>query len=485
MTGDSNIKHADIVILGGGVAGLSCAYRLSLAGKKVVVLEKENVVGGLARTVEFQGFQFDFCAHRFHSPDPKLMEEVKQLMAENFESHKQKSRILMFGKYVKYPYELQNLLRAMPLWQTALCGVNFCWAVARKPLWTRTPKNYRDWFVRLFGYQLYRVMCEQYTRKIWGRDPALISADWADQRFAGPNLSKLIKKTLRKLMRMDFSSYALEDMELAPDSGTFYYPKIGGIQAMPKRFAQVATQNGATVITGARVASIDPLSRTVSYESGGAMHTVQAAEELISTIPLHAFSALSTVPAPEPVQEALQQLSYMDIIFVLLIVERPQISNDTWLYFPGTDVAFNRAVEFRNWSPSMAQPGRTSLCLDITVTPENRELCSLSDDDLVRRCISDCERVGLCGRAEVSVGKVLRIPYAYPVYDLQYKERLTTIVSWLESFPRVYCLGRTGIFRYNNSDGSVDMGFRLAERLLDPACTRKSIFQYSMDGVSY
>lgn len=475
----------DYIVLGAGVAGLSAAYKLSQGGKTVLVLEKARDVGGLARTLNINGFRFDYCAHRFHSPDRELMEEIKRVMAPNFQQHRQKSRIHMFGRYLKYPFEVPNLLRAMPKLEALRCGIDFGLNTATSRFRRRQALNYRDWFVQFFGKRLYTVMCEMYTRKIWGMDPSLISADWADKRFQRPNLTKLVRKAMGKIIRFDFSSYSLEDESLAPDAGLFYYPKEGGIQAMPDRFAQLVRDAGNDIVTNAHITSVDAETKQLSFELEGVQQQVRAAESIITTIPLHSYAELLANEIPSSVQGSLASLKYMDIIFVLLFIDKERISNDTWLYFPNPAIAFNRAVEFKNWSSCMAPPSQTSLCLDITVTPENEHLWGLSQEDLAAKCIADCETLQLCTADEVADAKVIYVRHAYPVYDLTYREHAEKIIEFIEGFDGVYCAGRTGIFRYQNSDGAIDMGFELARRLLDPHHPHKSLLEHEQQGVSY
>ena len=61
------MKSFDVVILGGGLSGLAAAYELARAGKKVIVLEKWNDVGGLARTIKVGKFSFDTGPHRWYT----------------------------------------------------------------------------------------------------------------------------------------------------------------------------------------------------------------------------------------------------------------------------------------------------------------------------------------------------------------------------------------------------------------------------------
>jgi len=93
--------------------------------------------------------------------------------------------------------------------------------------------------------------------------------------------------------------------------------------------------------------------------------------------------------------------------------------------------------------------------------------------------------VQLCQKGEVFAGKAIYVPFAYPVYDLTYRQKLRTIIEYIEYAPQVYCIGRTGIFRYQNSDGSIDMGFTLAKQLLSTHIKKHSLFTHAMKGGSY
>ncbi len=471
----------DFVCLGGGVSALGFAKRMSEHGYSVLVLEKEAVVGGLSRSLYHNGFYLDFCAHRFHTNNRELLQEVLALPGLKMTRHIKKSRIYMFGRYLKYPFELQNLLRAMPLHDSVLCALSFGWNLLTKRFRRGALVSYQDWFVHLYGRRLYQVMCRPYTSKIWHTDPANISADWADQRFQGENLKKLLKRVVKKLLTLDFSSYNLEDDSLAPDGGPFYYPRRG-IQELPNALAAAALAHGTVIETGVTLTGVSIGDRTVSYLSQGASRTVSFGH-LVSTIPLHVFYDLQERKNAE-VEQALAGLTYMDIIFVYVFLNRPRLSNDHWLYFPDPDIIFNRAVEFANWSPEMCPPGKTSVCFDITVFErEPDSLWAASDADLTRRVLQDAERVGYLKQSDVFDTWVVRVKHAYPYYDVAYKAKLDTVVRFLEG-EHVSLLGRTGVFQYNNSDNSIEMGFLLADRLLAGA-GRGSVYEAKLKAVSY
>ncbi len=475
------MQRFDFVVLGGGVSALGFAKRMSEHGHSVLVLEKEAVVGGLSRSLNYKGFYLDFCAHRFHTNNRELLSEILALPGLRMSRHVKKSRIYMFGRYLKYPFELQNLLRAMPLRDSLMSGLSFGWNLLVKHWRKPAAASYKDWFVHLYGERLYRIMCRPYTSKIWHTDPADISADWADQRFQGENLQKLLKRVVRKILALDFSSYNLEDDSLAPDGGPFYYPRRG-IQELPDGLAKAAVANGTVIETSVKPTAVSVDHRTVTYVRQGASQTVSF-EHLVSTIPLHAFYDLQERKNPD-VKRALAGLTYMDIIFVYVFLNRPQLSNDHWLYFPDPDIVFNRAVEFSNWSPEMCPAGKTSVCFDITAFKNERDsLWHASDAELSARVLHDAERVGYLKQSDVFDTHVFRVKHAYPYYDVAYKTKLDQVVNFLEA-DHVSLLGRTGMFQYNNSDNSIEMGFLLADKFLASA-GRQSIYQAKVKAVSY
>ena len=75
------MRRCDFVLLGGGVSALGFAKRMAEHGHSVLVLEKEAVVGGLSRTLYHEGFYLDFCAHRFHTNNRELLNELLALPA--------------------------------------------------------------------------------------------------------------------------------------------------------------------------------------------------------------------------------------------------------------------------------------------------------------------------------------------------------------------------------------------------------------------
>ena len=473
------MEKYDFVVLGAGLAGLAFAKRVSENGFSVMLLEKEEVVGGLSRTLYVNGYCLDFCAHRFHTSNKELLDEVFALPGLRMHKQLKKSRIYLFNKYLKYPFQLQNLLRAMPIIQSITCSLSFLVNLITKKFRSREyMRSYKDWFIHFYGSGLYEVMCKPYTSKVWRTDPSEISADWAEERFQGEKVIYLIKRIFTKLFTLDFSSYSIEDEKLIPDGGEFFFPSRG-IQELPDAFARAAAANNTAILTSTRITSINRKEKTVSY-IGNTISKQVAYTNLVSTIPLNIFYGLQDKKDPA-IGTHVQNLIYMNIVFVFAFANKARISNDHWLYFPDKSIIFNRAVEFSNWSPEMSPEGTTSICFDITCYQDS-ETWNMPDEKIVEITLADADRIHYLPRSDVASYHVYRLKYAYPFYDLDYKRKLDAVVQFLET-DDCYLLGRTGLFRYNNADNSIEMGFALGDNFVNEV-QNKSIYDYKIKHIS-
>ncbi|HKQ32078.1 MAG TPA: FAD-dependent oxidoreductase, partial [Thermodesulfobacteriota bacterium] len=82
VTDNRNDKKA--VIIGAGPAGLTAAYELSKAGIRSTVIEKDGVVGGLARTVNYKGYRFDIGGHRFFTKVSAVERMWREVLGQDF-----------------------------------------------------------------------------------------------------------------------------------------------------------------------------------------------------------------------------------------------------------------------------------------------------------------------------------------------------------------------------------------------------------------
>jgi len=78
-------KHATVLVLGGGMAGLTAARQLSKAGLKVVLLEARVGVGGRVHTVREHGAVIELGAEFVHGRPPELWGLIEEAGEETYE----------------------------------------------------------------------------------------------------------------------------------------------------------------------------------------------------------------------------------------------------------------------------------------------------------------------------------------------------------------------------------------------------------------
>src|SRR5262249_2828156 len=94
----------DVCVIGAGPAGLTTAYCLTRQARPVVVVEKDPVyVGGISRTVNYNGFSFDIGGHRFFSKAKEVVDLWHEILPDDFIERPRLSRIYYDGKFYSYP----------------------------------------------------------------------------------------------------------------------------------------------------------------------------------------------------------------------------------------------------------------------------------------------------------------------------------------------------------------------------------------------
>jgi protoporphyrinogen oxidase len=440
-----------VIVMGAGPAGLTAAYELTKHSVSTIVFEKDPVyVGGIARTVEYKGYRFDIGGHRFFSKNQEVEELWTEILGEEMLSRGRLSRIYYRGRYFDYPIKAGNALRGLGPVEAVRCALSYAWA---KLLPVKTPRTLEDWVRNQFGFRLYSIFFKTYTEKVWGISTRQLSADWAAQRIKGLDLGEVIKRALlprRKPRAGDAVIKTLIDR--------FRYPRMGPGQLW-ERVRDILLERGQEVHLGHQVVAVNHEGgrvRSVTVlDPQGEWREVEGAQ-FISSAPIRDL-VLSLCPAaPERVREAASALSYRDFLTVALIIDRPELFPDNWIYIHEPGVQVGRMQNFKNWSPDMVpDPDRTCLGLEYFCF-EGDDLWSRSDEGLIQLATEEVARLGMVDPEHVVDGVVVRQAKAYPVYDDEYEKHVAVIRSWLErSLPNLHLVGRNGMHKYNNQDHSM------------------------------
>ena len=228
-------------ILGGGPAGLTGAYTLGLRGKRAQVFEADGMVGGLAKTIEFNGYRFDLGGHRFFTKLKPIQRLWEQVMGEDFMTRPRMSRIYYQGKYFDYPLTSKDVIARLGIRESVLCALSYLWSMRKRKSKAET---FEEWVTVRFGRRLYDAFFRSYTEKLWGIPGSEIRSQWAAQRIKDFSLWKALLNILG-LKRRSVTTLIEE----------FRYPRLGPGQ-MWERFQDRVEELGIPVVLNHRVETI-------------------------------------------------------------------------------------------------------------------------------------------------------------------------------------------------------------------------------------
>jgi protoporphyrinogen oxidase len=453
-------SDARVVIIGAGPAGLTAAYELVKHGRRPVVVEQDpEYVGGLARTVRYRGFRFDIGGHRFFSKSREIETLWEEICGEDFLRRPRRSRIFYRGRFFDYPLRPMNAFRTLGVVDTALCVLSYLRYRIRP---VKPELSFEDWVVNRFGRRLFSIFFRTYTEKVWGIPCRKISADWASQRIKGLSLTHAVLNAL--FPRRKRSGGAV--IKTLIDS--FRYPRLGpGMMWELARDRVVGA--GGRVEMGRRVTAIRHDGHRVvgvEVQSNNGRPEVFTGTHVVSSMPLREVIENWRPAPPDEVLQAARGLGYRDILVVALIVRRPDVFPDNWIYVHSPTVKVGRIQNFRAWSEEMV-PDSNFTCLGLEYfCSEGDALWAMRDDELVSLAKRELETMGLVRQTEVEDGCVVRMRKAYPVYDGQYEQHVRVIRTYLEQFPNFQVVGRNGMHKYNNQDHSMMTALLAARNIL-------------------
>ena len=343
---DKNKKQA--VIAGAGPAGLTGAYELlKHTDIHPVVFEESGDIGGISKTVRYQGNRMDIGGHRFFSksqrvtkwwneimplqgapslddrllgttgkefapkgPDPEKTDRV--MLVRN-----RISRIFYLHKFFDYPISLKlKTFTNMGLFRTIEAGCGYVWSVFFK----KPETSLENFYINRFGKPLYRMFFEDYTEKVWGVHPSKLGADWGAQRVKGLSVFAILKDMLKKSFSKKENLKEVETSLIEQ----FVYPKLGPGQLWETVAGEVSEKGGEVItetpvkeihIEGNRVTSV-----TVDTPSGERREV--PCDYFLSSLPLKdLIQSIRGIDVPDDVKRIAEELPYRDFITVGLLMK--------------------------------------------------------------------------------------------------------------------------------------------------------------------
>jgi protoporphyrinogen oxidase len=440
------MQSLPVVIIGGGPAGLTAGYELMKHGKKSVVLEKADKVGGISRTETYKGYRFDIGGHRFFTKVSEVQAVWKEILADDFIQTPRMSRIYYDNKFYDYPLSLMKTLKNLGPVTSTLILFSYLKAKAHKYMNPGTEaETFEEWVIDCFGERLYRIFFKTYTEKVWGIPCSQIRADWAAQRIQNMSLKQAVINAV-------FGSQNAKSL-----IKKFDYPRLGP-GMMWERCQELLDVYGSPVHLNTEVVRVERkgkrITKVVAKKDGLIFDIV--GEHFINSMPISLLvNRLDPLP-PEEVLAAARGLKYRDFLIVSLIIDNPDLFPDNWLYIHSPEFKVGRIQNFKNWSPEMVpDPSKTCLGMEYFCSAGD-DLWEIPNEKLIELASEEIARLGLgVKREDVEDGCVIRQFKAYPVYDGEYRRHLKVLEDYIRGFENLQTVGRNGMHRYNNQDHSM------------------------------
>lgn len=480
----SDQGDAQDIIIGAGPTGLSAAYHL---GANALLLEQNDSVGGWCRSVQDQGFTFDYAGHIMFSNDAYVHQMYRMLLGDNVHWQEREAWIYSKSVYTRYPF--QGCLYGLPAPVIKECivgaieaqhgksgaepvpdasklsGIKDCCAdgiaEATVPLRDGTssksagakPRNFEEFIYQVWGAGIARHFAIPYNTKLWAVPLTEMETSWLGGRVPQPDLSEMIEGALEPAPK-----------PMGPNA-RFGYPLRGGFQALMEGFLP-HLQGQLRLST--RVAAISPSRACITLSSG----EVLPYRTLVSTMPLPALIRAIGDEAPLAIQAAAQALRNVSVRCVNLGIARENLTDKHWIYYP-EDTVFHRIFVQGNASPHCNAEGGFGFTCEITYSPHKPLPCD--GEALIQRCIDDCVKVGIINASDrVVVANQVDMPYAYVVYDHDRQRNVDLIRNWLLQY-NILLSGRYSEWEYYNSDHAFLAGKKVADAVRERAANTQQV----------
>lgn len=421
------------LILGGGPTGLSVATAF---GEGCIVLEKEDRVGGLCRSINRQGAVFDIGGHSFHTPHPEVRELVTgSFPGEGLFLQKRDARVHFGSRLIPYPFQKHfDQIDDPKVVQDCQEGLE------QRGANTQPATNFEEFIVGKFGAGIARHFMLPYNRKLWARDISTISCEWTSERVAGAK---------GESEKFDLSGGKRKPLQSDTRVG---YPPKGGFEEI----FLALSKNLADVRTGKEIHRICPRRRTAWTKDGESFDW----SFLVSTAPLPELLRMID-GVPEELVGVADSLPFMSLRVELITVDGPPRSPLQRIYVHDPEIPPHKIAFNHNSSDSLRAAPRQAIMAETSLSADK----AVDVSTIASKTVGLLCKLGVLGSPDdvLDVGHI-DVKYGYPVYTQERPEQVHRIKDWLQRH-EIYSAGRFGDWEYVNSDRCVAKGLALGSSL--------------------
>lgn len=421
-----------IAILGGGLSGLTAAYRLSKT-EKVILIEKEENLGGLATSFEKDNDFFPITYHHVMTRDNPLLNLIRELDLEH-ELCEKKTKIGFFWQNKVYPLSGPlDLLFFKPL--DFISKIRLCLFGLRIMFvkdWAKYDNvNAKEWIIKNAGLEVYEKLFAQLLESKFTSDAGNISASWI--------------------------GYRLSTRE---SSGQFFYMKKG-INSIIDELKKRAIQNGAKIISGSEINKVkikDNKITEISYRKNKKDYRLSP-DKVISTIPIPVFFS-KLEKKDKKIFNSLARVRYKSSVSCIICLNK-KITSYYWtnLIEQGKNSPIFKAIfDYANLNPFVNHGG--SVLYLITYLNKEDPLYNDSTDEIYRKYMKDLKQIFPDIDKHIKWHKIFKLPYSKPVYYPGYRNFRPKMGTPIKN---LYFSGICLFPKMRNMGAAIESGVKVSE----------------------
>lgn len=325
-------KH--IVIIGGGISGLSACCDLTKAGHRVTVLEASPNFGGLASSLKINGQSVERFYHFICRSDIHLIKFLKDLGIENKLQWKQTHTSFFFnGKLYGFgtPFDLFNF-SIVPWIQRVRFGFHILRSRYRSEWRWLDQIPAKPWLVENIGEDAYNVIWHPLLKIKFGSYYDKISAAWVWHRIWRVATSR------RKLFERE----------------TFGYLEAGSATLVEELLTRLKKDQKADLQTNIKVRSIrfQPNNELTEVDTGSA--TIEC-DAVLSTVALPVLKRLLP-ETKDPFVQKINEVEYIGVVCGLFNIKK-RYSKNFWMNINDPRITFNGIIEQTNLNENLEKAG--------------------------------------------------------------------------------------------------------------------------------
>ena len=400
------IKSYDVAILGGGLTGLVAAYRLKKLGKSVVLLEKEQTLGGLARGFKASGWDWslEYAYHHLFASDTDILNLAREL------NHPIMFRSPITASLYKTGGKLKSLTLDTPLdllrfplinlFDRLRTGVLFA-ALKISPFISAIYEKFTlaDFMRKTVGEKAYETLFGELMKKKYGK-------------YAENILASFIWTRINKR------------------SKSLGYPK-GGFQSLIDTLVRSLVDSHVTLLSRITVTSVTKVGEMFEITHDKSETSIFATK-LISTLPTPTMVQVCGTLFSQQEKERFSGLKYLSAMTLILETDRPILKNTYWLSLCVPDIPGLVLIQHTNYISRTHYGGKHLMYIGNYLEPTDT-LLSMNTAELVDLYTPHLKEIA---RADFVITNAFsfKAHFAQPIFDKEFISSIPTFETSSKNF---------------------------------------------------